>query len=482
MKPMWNVSAGLLTLVILAGCGGTRSESPKQAQASTTDEKSSAPEDTPVGNSDTPEMAPTGPVHERNSAPDHPEYLAQLKMHVEQSKGDPETLLTIARGSEARRFNLDSGFGWESAALFDQYLQQAKSPSLEARLDAAVSYLLVGRFDSALAVLEAGNQASDSPLLATFQGHAQRVQQALTKARDDLWRQGVKVHFPHEAIFIEALSKVDGTSRYLILNLVDAHVAAHPTSPLAIRELAEANLSVYESLFSEAGRRASSNDVPRERAESCRWRGESALYRHRKLEPRNPFPTIRMIQFNRAVDGLPRVPSLFIVPDDDAGKDLSDLHKAYMNYGRALYYLTMNEGWGMSVADPCIQWLKQATEWAPEVKEFRELLEYVQNNKQKINQEMETLARRQRERSRARAADAFGQTQGHLRRQQVDRAMYDAINLLFQVSMDEVRKKSPATADFFHRCVVCYGSGKAFWKDSTSVCPACLGSGLPPSH
>lgn len=479
---MWNVSSALVPLVIFAGCGAAPSDSPSQVQAAAADEKNGAPEDKPVCDSDVPQAAPTGLVQERNVAPANPEYQAQLKTHLEQSKEDPDTLLEIARGTEPRRFNLESGFSWESAALFDRYLQSEKSPSLEARLDAAVSYLLVGRFDSARAVLEAGKQASDSPLLATFQSHAERVRQALTKARDDLWQQGVKVNFPDEAIFVEALSKVDGSSRYLILNLVDAHVAAYPTSPLAIRELAEANLSFYESLFSEAGRGASSNDVPRERAESCRWRGESALYRHRKLEPRNPFPAIRMIQFNRAVDGLPRVPSLLIVPDGDAGNDLSDLHKAYMNYGRALYFLTMNEGWGMSVADPCIQWLKQATEWAPEVKEFRELLEYVQNNKQKINQEMETLARRQRERSRARAADAFGQTQKHLRRQQVDRAMYDAINLLFQVSMDEVRKKSPATADFFHRCVVCYGSGKAFWKDSTSVCPACLGSGLPPKH
>ncbi len=456
---------------------------------------------------------PALPIREVNKIPELPMLQIKLKKYADMSYlgaelqdeirkwrdedgGEPTDLLYLNEGytgkvvkgefgGAPRRFAESSFYGWESAGMFDLYFQLAQNPSSESFLEAAISYLLVGRFDSALETIKKGKQKGDHlELLDKFAEHAQHVKDALTDAQNALRKNGLDITYPDEAIFIQALGNADGKSRYLILNLADAYVAAHPDSLTAIRCLAEANLTIYESTAAESSPLTDANDVPSTRLTAAEWRGNEALTRYLKLEPNNPFPPIRMIQHMRTPGCWRDIPpSMFLIDDAEANGKYGKETLAHMKFGLAVYWLGHEHGWGNGpLTNDCLDLIDQASDLAPNVNEFRELREHVEKNKAQIDRDMENIYKLRQQRSYARAQDAFSQSQGNLRRLEVERAMYDSINGIFQVSIDEVRKKNPTLGELFNRCVYCYGSGKKIWQDGHTMCPACLGSGLPPGR
>ncbi len=419
----------------------------------------------------------------------------EIKKMREEDGGEPTDLLYLNEGyggkvikgtygGAPRGFLEDSFYGWESAGMFDLYFELAKAPSAEAFLEAAMSYLLVGRFDSALDVIDKGQKAGhNSTLFDQFADHARNVKDALTNAQNELRKKGLDVAYPDEAIFIGAFAQADGKSRYLILNLADAYATAFPDSLTAIRCLAEANLTIYERIADEATRFTDENDVPSTRFNAAALRGHQALRRHLKLDPNNPFPPIRVIQHLKSPGCWEDVPPAMLRPDEDEANKYGKVTRAYMKAGLADYWLSSKDGWGNGpMTNLCLDLINQACDLAPDVKEFRELRQHVETNQAKIDRDMELVYKLRQQRSHARAQDLFGQTQGNLRRLEVERAMYDSVNAVFQRSMEEVRKKNPTVGELFHRCVFCYGSGKKIWQDAHTTCPACLGSGLPPER
>jgi hypothetical protein len=197
-----------------------------------------------------------------------------------------------------RGYGVDKDFSRPNCDAVHSYeacLDRFGATPPEVYLDLALAYLIHGRFDSAIAVLERGQMAvpagSDAAnVFPVFLEDARNLKSSLTSARDSLRKQGIDVTYPHERIFLAAFAAADAKDDFLLLNIADAYAGAFPASQVALRCLAEMNLGYWEH------HAIGQSSVPTMRAHEVIQRGEEALEKFNALDKDSAYPAIRMMQ------------------------------------------------------------------------------------------------------------------------------------------------------------------------------------------
>ncbi len=374
--------------------------------------------------------------------------------------------------------------GWQSVLCLEEYLNLDGADS-EAFSELALAYLSFGRFDSSIVVLERGSRVSKKlgDILKPLLSDARKVKNCLTAARNELRIQGRDVRFPDEEVFAQAIKSADYSDTFLLLNLADAWVYAHPKSNLAQQCLADLNLSFWED-------ENKNTNVPELRAARAHWRGDSGLDELHRMERGAPYPAIRYMQHVLATNvsesaGVKR--TWIDLPDViwhafrtmDENPRFTNKQKAFLFYGRVMFLL-YDSGWEVGIADNLVEHLEKAVVLDPKNELYATALEAVSSNKQKINQTKLSQGRKGAEWVRKQAealfADASEQTMSRDERaEQIVGALYREC---WDFIIETAEKDDPLVADIAHKivgCPVCWGHGYHF--RSGKKCFVCGGDG-----
>jgi hypothetical protein len=350
----------------------------------------------------------------------------------------------------------------------------------------ALAYLVHGRFDSAIAVLEQGQRACPagdpmSKYFGVFAEDARNVKASLTAARDALREQGVSTTYPDERIFFAALAAADPKDDFLVLNLADAFAGAMPESVTAWRCVADMNLGYQERHTIGESR------VPQMRAKAVLIRGRQALEKMWRLDNKASYPAMRMMQHVLLTTSPPdprravsrdEVPGLFSMADPNS--IYTDRELAFLNFGKAVFYVKGGGGWEVSIMDRIISWLDKAVALDPATKTYAQTLEFVRSNRAQIERLKLQKGREERAQAEAFARKMFapleedGPDAG-------ERIVGGIVNGAWWIAIESLKSKGTLrgdlTADAMKQmgCVACWGSGKTPYIGD--VCRFCGGDG-----
>lgn len=394
---------------------------------------------------------PTTPVEEVDSMPESAKELLGYK----HSDRDHHLRLTSnTYGIYDREM-----FGWASVGWWSGVFDEQNSQYC---YDVALSNLLVGRFDTAIEVLEkrlAATPASDSlkPQMTKLLEEARLVKSTLTAARDSLREQQPDLEYPDESIFMAA--RMSSPNEFLALNLADAYLAAFPESKSALRRAGELSLTIAEADDANPNR---TTNVPKLRRDCAEFWGETILSHLRKLAPQDSYPVIRLMshELNRPQPrGLDRDAFQGIWDNFDSRTDFTKQEKGFLEYGRAMILLKSENGWGVPIADKIVKTLDEAAKWDPEVKQYALLRDHVRANEDSINQIM--LAKREQDLEESEALNALlrkGQQKNA--RDEFEVAFFGMLGRLAALEREATKEDNPQREKLVENCPcpICFGT------------------------
>jgi len=479
---MVSVNAIVGLALCLPGCGHARSgdevtnaRSEKADQPVARNGREAPPEDqsaqatVQVAGQDV--AASTGaPVQEVDFMPEAAKALLNWK------HPDPAHHRRMAHSNYGLYSTREQMFGWSSVAWWAQVFDETSSRDCH---DVALANLIVGRFDTALTILEkrlAGAPASDPlrPALVALAGHARRVKHVLTESRDALRRQQPKLEYPDESIFLGVRFK--DADEFLALNVSDAHLAAHPTSPAALRRAGDLSLRVTEADFVQPTR---TTNVPTERRKCAAFWGQTVLEELHRLDPADTFPIVRMMahELSRPEPrGLDQPLFKGIFKGFAERTDFTKAEKGLLRYGSAMLLLKQKDGWEQPVAHVVIQRLTEATQWDPDEKTYATTLEQVRANKDRIDQAM--LSRRAAQtRESVHLNELLRRGNGSNAGGAMEHPVWPVLRAVSALELENIKRKDPDRAKRMEEgpCLFCFGSGNDWALGGR--CPACLGTG-----
>ena len=363
---------------------------------------------------------------------------------------------------------------------------KGESYSTEDYLSLALSYLMLGHFDTAIELLEECKEKAPprQTLLVGYNGTleaAKDVKRALTAARNQLQKGDKSITYPDERIFIHALKSASRDDHRLILNLSDAWATAFPESRVALQNDAEQNLGFFEEWPGET-------NVLAWRTIKSLHRGEGALRRLYKLDRSDSYPIIRLMQNTLATilpkEGHPRSRRQEFYPEMEeflskmnSNENLSNAQKAFLKYGQAMFFLFNDEGWQKPRVYIGVDYLNEAIKLDPGQKLYKDALVSVQANTREIERVKLERGKIQRAQSMAAAREMFSPKSTQSRQR------VDIINLMmqamFKVIHESVKKEHGEKGEKIVGliesvgCPGCWGSGKDL---GGGVCPMCQGT------
>ncbi len=368
---------------------------------------------------------------------------------------------------------------------FESYLADTENPETDVYTDLAMAYLTFGKFDSAIAVLEKGrpNAGELDWVFAMLLEEANKVKSSLTQARDALRAEGEEVEYPAPEVFAKALSSADPAEDFLLLNLADAFIDAHPDSRVAMQCLAELNLGFVQ-------RRRPDTKVPQMRGgQPAQWRGRRALEKLQAMDPGDPYPSIRYTDYvlftldprdGREPATYSRVPEAIFhgVRQMDNNPRFTDKDRAYLTYGLVMVYV-LGTSWEVEIAESLVDDMEQALALDPGNALYESTLVAIRNNVNELNRTKTRQRRAENQRSAQLAQRMFGGAANRAdRSQRGEEVLGDLMRGFWNAGMEEIGRDNPAAAEALQGlfgCPGCWGMGRHPY--SGDACYTCGGDG-----
>ncbi len=489
MRIVLSAALAASVALCLGGCGG-QSVSGQAGAGNATDAENgpdtrSVPQGGPpgtqtgdgAGRADQGSAAPqrvTEPVREANRMPEAAKQLLAFK-HSDQDHHRQMPYMTFGRYDSREKL-----LGWAAVGWWEQVFDETNSQHCH---DLALSNLIVGRFDTAIGILEKRLAAAPErdplkPELTALLEESRLVKQALTQALDSLRRQKPDLEYPDETVFLAV--KLASPNEFLALNVADAHLAAFPESKVALQRAGELSLRVAEADYVDEHRKS---NVPTMRRKNAAFWGQTVLERLRELDPDSSYPVVRMMAYELrrpAPRGLDQPVFKGAFEDFDKRTDFTRAEKGFLQFGRAIILLKQENGWGQPAADVVIERLADATRWDPEVRQYAAVLQWVRSNKDQIDRRM--LAQRERDTRESERLNAELRRGSKVNgRDAFEDALWGAIRGLTALELEVTKRDDPDRAKLLENgpCTYCFGTGRHLAFEEK--CPVCNGSGKYPS-